>query len=423
MYSPEIFGSSSDKLESIRKYLFDYKVLTLTFVFLVCLLAWISLEHVILLFLHQDPSTLFFLSALKEIILTLFVWFLLAFLKSQQRTLSWLKNSMDNVPEGIIFTDPQKDDNPIVRVNEAFLEQTGYDRQEVLGINCRFLQGDDTNDQTVQKIREAIDNEETITTTLINYRKDGIPFHNELTISPVYDDNQKLIRFVGIQRDITERITSKKQLKKALDEKTTLLQEVHHRVKNNLQVLLGLLGLQSREIDDPDALKAIKTSKDRIQSMAMVHEHLYNRNLHDINFEVFLKQLINRIHRSGPSSENSPEFEIDVSSHDINPDLAIHCGLLVNELVTNSLEHAFPERDNSKISVEFYIDQDLNRHLIVSDNGKGIKAEQLKESDSLGMKLVRRLSEEQLNGELRMTESDGLRTEIIFPPPQDRDSS
>jgi len=133
--------------------------------------------------------------------------------KARQQKLEILEEAIDNAHSPLVLADPQQDDNPMVYVNEAFEELTGYPEGELLGRNCRFLQGDETDPETVAQLREAIDSEEPVTVEIRNYRKDGTPFWNELTVSPVYDSEGRLVRYLGTQRDITDRREHKQHLR------------------------------------------------------------------------------------------------------------------------------------------------------------------------------------------------------------------
>jgi diguanylate cyclase (GGDEF)-like protein/PAS domain S-box-containing protein len=134
-------------------------------------------------------------------------------LRKQSQELDMLENAMASTSEGITVSNPSLDDNPLVYVNDAFVEMTGYPRSEALGSNCRFLQGEDTDPEKVAELREAIQNEEPITTRILNYRKDGTPFWNRLSVTPVVNKEGDVTHYVGIQQDITER----KELEESLE--------------------------------------------------------------------------------------------------------------------------------------------------------------------------------------------------------------
>ncbi|MFB6227690.1 MAG: PAS domain S-box protein, partial [Halobacteriales archaeon] len=133
--------------------------------------------------------------------------------RERQQELRQLREAIDNANVPITLADPSQEDDPLVYVNDGFEEMTGYPPEETLGRNCRFLQGEDTDPEKVAALREAIDNEETISVELRNYRKDGTEFWNRLTISPIYDDDGNLIRYLGTQQDVTERKERERELR------------------------------------------------------------------------------------------------------------------------------------------------------------------------------------------------------------------
>ena len=167
--------------------------------------------------------------------------------RTTERELDVLKSAIDKAHAPLALTDPHKEDNPMVYVNEAFEDITGYTESDALGRNCRFLQGDDTDPETVARLREAINNEERITVELYNYRKDGTPFWNQLTVAPVYDSDGELIRYLGTQRDVTdqkERIQELQRQNERLDEFASV---VSHDLRNPLNVAEGWLQLAKDE--------------------------------------------------------------------------------------------------------------------------------------------------------------------------------
>ncbi|MCJ2018947.1 PAS domain-containing protein [Methylobacterium sp. E-065] len=193
----------------------------------------------------------------------------------------------------MVITDPRLPDNPIVFVNDAFLRMTGYDRAEVMGVNCRFLQGPGTDGGDVLRIREAVEGQRDIAVDLLNYRKDGTTFWNALYMSPVVNEAGDLLYFFASQLDVTDRIdadlrirTEKaeverqvaertRELTQALESRTILGHEVDHRVKNNLQVIASLLGMEARAMEDPRARLALRTMQERVEALGTVHKQLY----------------------------------------------------------------------------------------------------------------------------------------------------
>ncbi|MBK1722344.1 PAS domain-containing protein [Thiocystis violacea] len=125
-----------------------------------------------------------------------------------------LSQILDTCVNGVTLSDPDQDDNPIVYANEAFELITGYDRDEILGRNCRFLQGEDDDQPELARIRECLETRSSVTVTLKNYRKDGSLFYNQFTIRPLYDQQGHLIYYLGIQYDVTEKVRAEKELKR-----------------------------------------------------------------------------------------------------------------------------------------------------------------------------------------------------------------
>jgi len=220
----------------------------------------------------------------------------------------------------------------------------------------------------------------------------------------------------GILRDMTERIHTENQLKDSLKEKEVLLKEIHHRVKNNLNVITSLLNLQSRKIKTKkQAMDAFKESKDRIYAMAMVHEKLYQSGVYsEINMKDYTETLILNLQTIYP-----PEAKITCTPRidTINIDIsrAIPCGLLLNELITNALKHAFKGRPKGKLVVEFHQLKKGQFEIKVKDNGVGLYNNgSAQKEESLGLHLIDILTK-QLDGKLSIKTKKGTEFRIVFP--------
>ena len=226
--------------------------------------------------------------------------------------------------------------------------------------------------------------------------------------------SRKGIVYVG--RDLVERKLEEAQIRKSLHEKETLLKEIHHRVKNNLQVIISLLKLQSKHTLDQRALNALQESQSRIQSMAIVHQMLYqSENFNQIDFSLYLETLVDHISRSQAIDSGAIEIKYRISSLPLTIDEAINCGLIINELVTNSLKHAFPAGQSGEILISFR-EIDTNQiELGVHDTGIGLpKNIGLDWAKSLGFQLVNILAQ-QLGGKVELDRSDGTAVIILFP--------
>ncbi|SNR40033.1 PAS domain S-box protein [Halorubrum vacuolatum] len=186
--------------------------------------------------------------------------------RSTERQLEILRTAIDKAHAPLTLSDPTEEDNPLVYVNEAFTEATGYTESEALGRNCRFMQGEDTDPETVAQLREAIDDEEPITVEIRNYRKDGTPFWNELTVVPVYDGAGDLIRYLGTQRDVTERRKHIHELRRQNDRLNEFAGVVSHDLRNPLNVAAGRLQL-AKDACDNEHLSHVEAALDRMKTL------------------------------------------------------------------------------------------------------------------------------------------------------------
>ncbi|MFB2876273.1 PAS domain S-box protein [Floridanema aerugineum] len=240
----------------------------------------------------------------------------------------------------------------------------------------------------------------------------------------VYDQT-KLIRdqqgnpleILGYWADISDRKETEDKLKTSLKEKEVLLKEIHHRVKNNLQVISSLLKLQSGYINDQQTLALFGDSQNRVKAMALIHEKLYqSSDLARISLSEYIHQLADNLVNSYALKANNIKLNIFVAQLFLDVDTAIPCGLIINELLSNSLKYAFPDGKSGEINIEFKLLGQEKLYLKVSDNGIGLPADfQLEETESLGLQLVYNLTE-QLGGNLTIDSSNGTSFKIIFRP-------
>jgi len=215
------------------------------------------------------------------------------------------------------------------------------------------------------------------------------------------------------------------QIKESLREKEVLLKEIHHRVKNNLQIISSLFRLQSAHIKDEHDIEIFKESQSRVSSMALIHESLYqSKDLAKIDFTEYTKKLVAYLLSSYAIYPETTTLDISIDDIFLGIDVAIPCGLIINELVSNSLKHAFPEGIKGKIRIELHMAKDLpvqNERssnmltLIVRDNGAGFpKNADFRSTETLGLELVNTLVK-QLNGTIEFNKSAGTEFKITFP--------
>jgi PAS domain S-box-containing protein len=205
------------------------------------------------------------------------------------------------------------------------------------------------------------------------------------------------------------------EVKKSLGEKEILLQEVHHRVKNNLQIMSSLMKLQSHHIKDTKTLEILRESENRIRSMAIVHNKLYStKNYEKIDFGDYVRSLTESFYTTYGMRLNKIDLKIDISNIILNIDTAIPCGLIINELVSNSIKYAYPDQKEGMIKISMQLNDDGSYTLVVSDTGVGLpNGFNVNTTKTLGLELVTLLTN-QLNGKLYISNNNGAEFKIIF---------
>jgi two-component sensor histidine kinase len=225
---------------------------------------------------------------------------------------------------------------------------------------------------------------------------------------------------VIIVRDITERKQAEEQIKASLLEKETMLKEIHHRVKNNLQVISSLLDLQSSYVQDEKAKEALRESMNRVRTMATIHTQLYqSQDLTKVDFEILIRNLISNISQSYGRTVSPVKINVDTDKTRLGIDASIPCGLILNELVSNALKHAFPGGKEGEINITMR-SEDNQVVLTVSDNGIGFpESIDFNNLKSLGLQLVNILVG-QMNGKIDLQVDGGTTWTIIFPVNNER---
>lgn len=212
-----------------------------------------------------------------------------------------------------------------------------------------------------------------------------------------------------------KRKIAEDNLKRSLAEKEILLKEVHHRVKNNMQIISSILKMQERQINDPRLKIVLEESQNRIRSMALIHENLYrNENLANIMFSNYVKSLAGNLARTFSDQQGNVAFEYDIEDVYLPLDIGIPCGLIINELISNSFKYAFSGKDSGKIFIQLKQLDEQSFNLVVKDNGVGLPSDlDFEKSTSLGMKIVNKLVM-QIEGKMEYSYSNGAKFSIDF---------
>lgn len=303
-------------------------------------------------------------------------------------------------------------------VNQRLCDIVGYTAEELESRTFQEITHPDDLTASLKYVDEILKgNIQTYTIEKRYFRKDGSLVWINLTVSLTYNTSGEPKYFIAVIEDISDRKHSQAQIQASLREKEVLLKEIYHRVKNNLQVISSLLNLQSDYIKDKQDLEIFQQSQQRIASMALIHEKMYQSpDLAHIDFGEYIQDLVASLFSSYEVNSRAIAFNINVDSHVLlGLDLAIPCGLIIHELVSNSLKYGFPQGGEGEILIAIAENVDQQFTITVSDNGIGLPPNfNFKNTASLGWQLVDALTQ-QIAGNINITSHDGLEFQITFP--------
>ncbi|MBM3285474.1 MAG: PAS domain S-box protein, partial [Candidatus Aminicenantes bacterium] len=307
-----------------------------------------------------------------------------------------------------------KDTKPgkFIEVNELACSITGYSRGELLELSSVDLVVPEEREKVYDSQRILSEKKHRVFERTL-MAKDGRRIPSEVS-SHLFELNGKPT-VLAIVRDISERKKSEEALKSALKEKDVMLREIHHRVKNNMQIMSSLLRLQARQIKDEKSREAFDESQTRIRSMAMIHEKLYqSKDLASVDFADYIEKMVTHLFVVYQTDPKRIHFTLDVGEVLMDINRAIPCGLIINELVSNALKYAFTERKKGEIAVRMFKDEAGKMHLIVKDTGGGFpETIDIRKAQTLGLQIVADLTK-QLEGRLEMRRDGGTEFEIVF---------
>lgn len=301
-------------------------------------------------------------------------------------------------------------------VNQRLCDMFGYTAEELYKKAFFELTHPSEVAESLKKWDALLSGEiKNFTSEQIYLHKNGSQIYANLTVSLVRDTHGSPNYYVAVFEDITVRKQQEKELQESLKEKEVLLKEVHHRVKNNMQVISSILNLQSSYLKDDAAVEMMKESQNRIKSMAFIHESLYQgKTLSHVKFSEYVRNLVSNLFHTYGINKSGLKLKFDLDEVFLNLDTSIPCGLIINELISNALKYAFTGRDSGTLSVMLKKIGNGKLKLVISDDGKGFpKNIDWKNTESLGLQLVVTLAG-QIRGDIEMQNENGTVFTIVF---------
>jgi PAS domain S-box-containing protein len=303
-------------------------------------------------------------------------------------------------------------DGRIMGVNEAFEKMVGKSRGELIGSSIyKYL----PKEETEKAIAEIFGKGKVRNIELtVDVPGKGIFISN--FSGTVYTTPEGKTEIYATGRDITEQRWAEDMIKASLKEKEILLREIHHRVKNNLQIISSLLNMQAMKAKDKNVIDSLLDSRSRIQMMSLIHSQLYqSENLEQVAMDITIHKLVNFLFKIYAEAKKNIWSVVTTDGIILDISQAIPCGLIINELVSNALKHAFKDMAKGIVEISMYALADDRIKLTVKDNGVGLPEEfDIYKTDTLGLKIVRTLAEDQLKGKMGITRNNGTEFYIEF---------
>jgi len=327
--------------------------------------------------------------------------------EDQLRTLSHI---VEQAPMSIVVTDLAGN---IEYANPWTTQSTGYTRDELYGQDQRLLQSDLNAPELYQDLWQTIIQGEVWRGEFHSKKKNGDLFVEQAVVAPVRDAGSTL-HYVALKQDISARKRTEQALQASLQDKVALLNEVHHRVKNNLQVITSLLRLEAGRSSHSDTKSVLTEMQGRIRAMALLHESLYRTGTFaSVDLGAYLQQLASQAFRA--QSTGMVRLQLELASVQVSLDQATPCGLLLNELISNCLKHGFPDGRSGEVRVELHALSGSSKWCLrVSDTGVGLPADfDARRTQSLGLQLVADLAH-QLQGTLQIEPGPGAAFAVTF---------
>ncbi|MCG8640744.1 MAG: PAS domain S-box protein [Desulfobacterales bacterium] len=307
-------------------------------------------------------------------------------------------------------------DLKFVMVNEGAKKNIGYAMAELERMTPLDIQSEYDRTSYAELIEPLLSGEKTaLHFNTVHRRKDHSTYPVEVYLQLMRFDSVSV--FAAVILDITERLASNEKLLASVKEKEVLLREIHHRVKNNMQIIQSLLNLQMGKFDNPDLVRVFQDSNNRIKSMALIHETLYlSDDLANLDIRVYVGQITSYLSKIYIDPNRPVHIDLDIDEICLDLDKSIACGLIINELVTNALKYAFSDIEKREIHIRFKQETSNRIFLAVSDTGTGL-SESIDPDhiETLGLKIVQMLAQDQLDGNLSIVQGERLSFCIDFP--------
>jgi len=326
----------------------------------------------------------------------------------------WMRSIFNSLEEAVFVVTP---DRKLVNSNKAGETMFGYSKNELIDQSTEITQVDyDHFVEFGRYIQGAFDKNEATNFESVSKKKNGTIFPTEHTLSLLKNDAGEALGIVGIVRDISERKRAEEMIAASLKEKEVLLREIHHRVKNNMQVIISLMRMHSRRAKSTNLDRVFSECRDRINAMLLIHEALYkSENLSRIDFEVYLKKLCKNLSQAYGVKGKGIVVSVDRCNVTLNMDQGVAVGMVISELISNACKHAFPESKGGKVLVSLYGLEGNDVELIVQDDGKGLPREiDIHNSSSLGLQLVFAAVTREMGGTIKVDRGTGTRFVIHF---------
>jgi PAS domain S-box-containing protein len=305
------------------------------------------------------------------------------------------------------------------RLNQHFCDITGYTADDLLDLKFQDITHPDDLEADLANVRRTLDGEiESYSMEKRYLRSDSSIVWVSLAVTLVRSASGDPSYFIAVIEDITERKNSELGLQRSLAEKEVLLREIHHRVKNNMQVISSLLNLQAHAVEDARLAKMFQETQSRVRAMALIHQILYESGkLVQIDLGEYVTKLATSLVRMYETEPGMINLRVGAEDVTLGVDDIVPCGLVINELLSNSLKYAFPSGRPGEIKIEASRVGNEKIVLVVSDDGVGIPAEiNISNADTMGLRLVTGLVETQLGGHVKLDRNNGTSFTITFTP-------